>query len=346
MLNKLKVEDFKCIDSQEFELKKLTILTGLNSSGKSSVLQAILLLSKHYSQSNQNKAVFLASHFSNFNEIRNKYKNARSLTISAESTSNKFSLTMLADLSVSLVEANNETGLDCDDNLYYISANRIGQEQFSSFNKNQKIGINGEYIFGYFHDRKDDVIENSLVKFEQNNTLKVQVNEWLKYILDLPISLNTENVSTEMVKISFDSDGLSNINPFNLGAGTSYLVKILIVSLMCKKEDLLLIENPEIHLHPKAQSRLGEFFAWVSKAGIQLIVETHSEHLINKIKYQIYNESLDPTDAVVYYKPSIEGDFIRLNINQNGRFVNVNGDNTIFPSGFFDSTLKELLEIG
>lgn len=181
---------------------------------------------------------------------------------------------------------------------------------------------------------------------KKNNTLKFQVNEWLKYILDLPISLNTEKVTTSLVKVTFDSDGINEVNPFNLGAGTSYLVKILIISLLCRKEDLLLIENPEIHLHPKAQSRLGEFFTWVAKAGIQLIVETHSEHLINKIKYQIYKKYLPATDATIYYKNSIEENFIQLNINENGKFEDIDGKNVIFPSGFFDSTLKELLEIG
>jgi predicted ATPase len=354
MLNKLKIENFKCIGSQEFELKALTILTGINSSGKSSVLQAILLLSSFYSKSNKSKADFLASHFSVFDEIRNKYKNARSLNISAQSAQSKFHNFHLSQseqpddsILINVLRSDsNQLELDCDNNLYYLSANRTGQEDIASFDKNQKIGNAGEYIFGYFHDKKNEAIEDSLIKFEKNETLKFQVNEWLKYILDLPISLNTEKVSASVIKVSFDSDGLNEINPFNLGAGASYLVKILIISLLCRKEDLLLIENPEIHLHPKAQSRLGEFFTWIAKAGIQLIVETHSEHLINKIKYQIYKTSLPATDVIIYYKPSIEENFIQLNINENGKFKDIDGNNVIFPSGFFDSTLKELLEIG
>lgn len=172
MLNKLKIENFKCIDSQEFELKALTILTGINSSGKSSVLQAILLLSSYYSKSNKSKADFLASHFSVFNEIRNKYKNARSLNISAQSEFHNFHLSQSEQSDDSilinvLTSDSNQLELDCDNNLYYLSANRTGQENFSNFDKNQKIGMTGEYIFGYFHDKKDELIENSLINFEK-----------------------------------------------------------------------------------------------------------------------------------------------------------------------------------
>ena len=109
---------------------------------------------------------------------------------------------------------------------------------------------------------------------------------------------------------------------------------------------MLLIENPEIHLHPKAQSRLGEFFAWLAQNGVQVIVETHSEHLINKIRYQVYKKILNSNNVTIYYKKSIKENFINININEKGHFINENREKIQFPSGFFDSTLDELLEIG
>ena len=147
---------------------------------------------------------------------------------------------------------------------------------------NVSIGKNGEFIFGYFEQNKDVILNDKLLKFPQSGaSLKVQVNEWLAYILDLPISLQTEKITSTNVKVSFSSDGFDNINPFNLGAGNSYLVKVLIVTLMCCQQGTVLIENPEIHLHPKAQARLGEFLAWVAQGGVQVIVETHSEQPVN-----------------------------------------------------------------
>ena len=343
MLSKLDIENFKSISHQTFTLKPLTILTGLNSTGKSSLIQSILLLSKSYSNTKQDVLVSLVAFISDFREIRNKYENAKSLTIKAD----EYSLCMDNETLKITPDEKQSQKLDYEENLYYLSANRMGQEEIAKLSNEQKTGLNGEYIFGYFEKNKDTLLEKSLIKFPKaGHTLKAQLNEWLQYILDLPISLQTEKITSNNIKISFSSDGIDAINPFNLGAGNSYLAKILIVTLLCKKGDLFLIENPEIHLHPKAQSRLGEFFSCTAHAGIQLIVETHSEHLINKVRYQIYDSDLADNEAVIYYKPSIRDDFIQLSIDKNGKYIDVKGKPVMFPSGFFDSTLQDLLEIG
>ena len=104
------------------------------------------------------------------------------------------------------------------------------------------------------------------------------------------------------------------------------MTKILIVCLLAKKGNILLIENPEIHLHPKAQAKLGEFFAFIANNGVQVVLETHCENLINQVRYEVYkNIEMDGT-----------GHFIRENKE----------DRNNFPTGFFNSTLKELLEMG
>jgi len=338
MLNNLEIENFKCISHQTFTLKPLTILTGLNSTGKSTVIQAILLLSHFGSKPQQEVLGSLVANFSNFSEVRNKYTNAKLLTIRLDGH----------ELSMNHDTLHTKAfHLNYEENLYFLSANRVGQEELAILNPRQKIGRNGEYIFGYFELNKDTPLNALLVQFKESGfTLKAQVNKWLAYILDLDISFQTEKVTSTIVKISFTSDGIDEINPFNLGAGNSYLVKLLVIALMCQPQDVLLIENPEIHLHPKAQARLGEFLAWISNAGVQVVVETHSEHLINKVKYQVYKEELSADDVIIYYKPSIKESFIPLSINKRGKFIDTEDNAVMFPSGFFDSTLEELLEIG
>jgi len=73
MLNFLEIDNFKCIKKQRFELPPLTILTGINSTGKSSIIQSILLLSKYYSQINKDLLSRCIANLSEFTEIRNKY---------------------------------------------------------------------------------------------------------------------------------------------------------------------------------------------------------------------------------------------------------------------------------
>ncbi len=90
MLEQLEIRNFKSITLQTFSLKPLTILTGLNSTGKSSLIQAILLLSKSFSSTNQSMLVPVVAHISDFREIRNKYENAKSLSVKGD----KFSIVL------------------------------------------------------------------------------------------------------------------------------------------------------------------------------------------------------------------------------------------------------------
>ncbi len=80
--------------------------------------------------------------------------------------------------------------------------------------------------------------------------------------------------------------------PVNVGSGISYLITILITCLASDKGDIILIENPEIHLHPKAQSKLCEFLYYIGSSGRQLFVETHSDHIFNGIRVGISNKTM------------------------------------------------------
>ena len=113
-----------------------------------------------------------------------------------------------------------------------------------------------------------------------------------------------------------------------------------------KKDDLILLENPEIHLHPKAQAQLGVFLAFVANQGIQLIVETHCEHLINKVRYQVYQDSIGADDVTIHYKGGLREPFEQLRLSNNGQYISQAGQRTAFPSGFFDGTLTELMTMG
>ena len=74
-------------------------------------------------------------------------------------------------------------------------------------------------------------------------------------------------------------------------------------------------------------------------------METHCEHLINRIRYEVYKKKLRQDDSIVYYKPDAQNPFIRININGRGHYADESGKEINFPQGFFDSTLMQLLEI-
>lgn len=334
MIRNIEIQKFKSIGSEKLEFRPLTILTGLNSTGKSSVLQSILLLQKI---NNFAGRVLLRDLNSTFREIRNITLNAKDISISVETDSGVSALYMTED--ERKIEPDS-SGLEFEYNLFYLSANRIGAERQYLSSDDYKIGVNGEFILGTFEFEKSLPIWEKLTKKETKSlTLSAQVNYWLTYILDIKLEIETQSIADNNVQVRYKSAGIPDLSPFQLGLGVSYLVKVLIMCLRANKDDVLLIENPEIHLHPRGQARLGEFLAFIANAGIQVVVETHCEHLINKIQYEIYKNNISSQDVILYYKSQVEEPFSMISFKGNGAY------RVPIPEGFFDATLKELMEV-
>jgi len=334
MIKNLKIKQFKCLGDESFTFKNLTILTGLNSAGKSSVIQSILLMSHYFGEKK-----FLSENMLDFTNNRNKYLNAKEFSIEIDDTS----LTKNID---GINKQGNLLNFTNEQDIFYLSANRLGPEEFATYRSEDKIGKNGEFIFSYYEQNKNNIIEEFLIKSEFSDTLRTNIDYWLSYILDVNIELLTEKAGYNHVKVSYKFNGLEQISPDSLGAGTSYLVKILIVCLLAKQGNVLLLENPEIHLYPKAQAKLGEFFAFVASNNIQVVLETHCENLINRITYEVHETTINNTDVIIYYKEDSRKPFEKIQINPNGNFINDDNEIMNFPTSFFDSTLEELLQIG
>lgn len=354
MITNLKITNFKSIEHFDFKLAGLTVLTGKNSTGKSSVIQSILLACQFTDSKNYHSMRTLTSSFAKFSEVRNKHVNAKNISVvvtftPSDDSINKISLNMSQDLA----EGDRQGGVICryeneeeeGGELFYLSANRIGQESVAISSDTQKAGLSGEYLFSTFEQRKFDTLHEYLCVDKDSLTLAYQLNYWLSEITGIKSALKTENVGGNIIKVLFDSDDLQNIDPINLGAGFSYLAKVLIICLIAKKGDVVIIENPEIHLHPKSQAMLALFFSFIVKAGIQLIIETHCEHLINKFRYQVSIEEFSSNDIVIYYKESSRAPFDRILINDFGHFENEDEQRISFPSGFFDQSVQDLLSL-
>lgn len=337
MINRLEIQGFKNISNQAFIFRPITVFTGLNSTGKSSVLQSILLLAKDSSFSGlQLKNILLST----FDVLRNRYTNASAIEIKC--TTARGELNYRQTVSEKTITPGYPIKIlpEYDKNLFYLSANRKGVEidASASYSDDTICGYDGSYVYSTYEREKSKSLDAGLIKDKQSLTLAAQVNYWLREILQLPIDFYTIK-NNEKVDIRFNSDGFNGLVPAQLGSGVSYLVKIIILCLRASKDDVIMIENPEIHLHPGAQSRLADFFTMIAKNGIQLIIETHCDNLLNKFRYCIYKKDLKHDDIVIFYKNDITSPFEQIEIDDKGRY---NGD---FPEGFFDATLSELLEL-
>ncbi len=340
MINCITLKNFKGYSDEVIELRPLTLFTGLNSTGKSSCFQAVLYALFYTNSAGNARSLLSSSDLLDlsFSNNRNRYTNAKQLSIELETSYGRYTVESAGAVSTGVSPGNPQ--FDLERNLFYLSANRLGYNpDFETVSRFYKVGLQGEYVFGTFETEKARPLDAELVRNPDSSTLSSQINWWLNYILGITMEMETEPISSSRVKVFFKSDGLPNIEPRALGVGVSYLAKILITCLRANRDDVLMIENPEIHLHPAAQARLSEFFVMVANSGRQVLLETHSENLINKIRYSVFRKTLRSDNVVLFYKESITAPFIKLSYLPDGRY------DGSFPDGFYDATLNELLEM-
>lgn len=134
-------------------------------------------------------------------------------------------------------------------------------------------------------------------------------------------------------------DGLES-NLRDVGIGVSQILPVLILAYFVPKGSTILLEEPEIHLHPLAQSVLAEFFVEVSQARkIQFLVETHSEHLFRRMQTLIARQTLSRDQCSLYFveREKNKASLRELDVDEYGRLKN-------WPESFFGDALGETRE--
>ena len=170
---------------------------------------------------------------------------------------------------------------------------------------------------------KDNSITNSLLE---------QVNYWLYNIVNMRLSID-DIKKTNYLQVKYNNNPANASSealycrPVNVGSGISYLISIIITCLGSEKDSVIIIENPEIHLHPKAQSRLCDFLYFVSKAERQIFVETHSDHIFNGIRAGVATSQIDRDDISVNFfalNKKYETESSSILFGENGNFTGTN----------------------
>jgi predicted ATPase len=238
------------------------------------------------------------------------------------------------------------------EDFQYISTNRISPNityPLSELNiEKNLIGIKGEYTAHYLAvNRHQSLKINKLIHpSSKTNQLLENVSLWLGEISNgIDISAKVYN-ELQQVNLTYNyiyGDNKSNeFTPLNVGFGITYVLPIIVAVLKSKPDDLLIIENPESHLHPAGQSKIAELCALASSQGVQIIIETHSDHFLNGIRVATKKEILKPESSQIYYfrkeKNELETKIDKLNIDKNGKIDE-------WPIGFFDEWDNKLDEL-
>lgn len=298
MISDLYINNLKSIKSLSLSCSNLNVLVGTNSSGKSTILQALLLVAQNINYKNSGlngKLVRLG----NFDEAKCSYSRESEIEVRVKTPSIEYGIKFnrFAEDGNRIVEElnNREASFMSIDNRFfqYVSCNRIGPQNMYMKNMdiNETMGTDSEYAISYLNRHSSDLIDLDLCKEKNDYTLLGQVNWWLKYIVDATIS--TEEIPrADAITVSYSYHELKNIRPTNIGSGISYLISILISCLSMPEDGIVIIENPEIHLHPRAQSRICEFLYFVSTVNRQIFIESHSDHIFNGFRVGISTKTM------------------------------------------------------
>ncbi|MDE7204273.1 MAG: DUF3696 domain-containing protein [Lachnospiraceae bacterium] len=364
-IDKIKLKNFKCHKNFEMELKNLNVLAGSNAAGKSSLVQAILLAFKSW-ECCEKKQVN-TNNVSGINmgipiSIVSEDLEEKDIVIElfADGIDNRVVLELPEDdeeiyFNISNCEEIVERkthGCNLDKmRLFFLNAERQGPRIVSVIQDviPYSVGNLGENT-GYILSEMDKFQKLS-EKFKLSKDLKIAAidrfsancEEWLDFIIPHTKLQYNVDIEKNITTLMMQNQGEFHL-PVATGFGITYVLPIVVQALAASviKNSVLVIENPEAHLHPLSQSRLGKFLALVAANGVQVILETHSEHIVDGCRIQAAREKTCSDMKVLFFEKKENTSLCKcIGILDNGELER-------WPEGFFDQKrldLRELLEI-
>jgi predicted ATPase len=363
MIESIQLSNFKCFESQNVTLKPLTLLAGLNSSGKSTIIQALLLLRQSFLEGLlPNKGLTLNGKLAQLGTAKDVlFEEADVDEIGFELQDDrpaglKLRFAYREESDVLLLSGSEPNGEVWQTSLFrdefqYLRAERVGPR--TSFGMSdyevrhhRQLGSSGEFAAHFLSLFGSETVEVSALRHPAaaGNTLQLQVEAWMTEIspgVRLSVKRYSEmDLMTFSVTYSLGHQVASaEYRPTNVGFGITYALPVVLAVLSACPGSLVIIENPEAHLHPQGQVKMGELLCQAAAAGIQIVVETHSDHVLNGIRIAVQGRKATPSDVALYHSKWERGgkspSLTLLTVDENGRLPQ-------WPEGFFDEMERSL----
>jgi predicted ATPase len=370
VIRELGVGNFKCFADLRLELRPLSLLTGFNSGGKSSAIQPLLLLAQaarigalHGSLPLNGSLVRLGS----VGEVLPAGSSVARLV---------FSITRDVPLSIQLSARPGERSLRIEEitrigdpaeggpdqtvaaelsaliaelqAVVFLSAVREGQaETFPVSDAEARsrgdVGLDGRYAaYWYSQCVDEDVPDARRHPGEAATTLRKHVDAWLSTLFPGAQVSATALAHTSLVAVQYRSSDTGEWRrPANVGYGFSYAFPILIALLTVADGQTVIIDSPEAHLHPYAQSQMGRLLAHFAAAGVRVIVESHSDHLLNGVRLAVREGAIPYGEVGLYFFSGAKvGDHGVASLR-----VDAEGKVDSWPEGFFDQSEQDLAKL-
>ena len=375
MIKRISVENYKCFARQDFPLAPLTVLTGENASGKSSLLQVLALLQQSWLEQPFGRGLLISGSelkLGKCEDILDKQADRDTLCLEIEtegiSLRGEFSARQmdapLAPLaadpilkiapewqemtlsfehltgSANYTFGKNPNFLQLQKNiheLHYITADRMGPRDTHEITYSgvyNTVGLRGERAIWFLNRfRKMQVPENRCYQGAPP-VLDKQVEAWMAEVFPGFQFAVTPIPGTDLATLGLANRGNPElIRPQNTGFGLSYTLPIFVACLAAPEHGLVLIENPEAHLHPAAQSKFASFLSMIVATGVQIMLETHSDHIINGIRKAVRAGTVQYSDVLIHFFRQVETNEVPQVTSVH---IDSRGNLDDWPRGFFD----------
>jgi len=358
MIRKFGCKSIKAIrEYSEIEIRPVTILMGENSSGKSSMLQGLSLLAVNKIFGNDIQRIKYNNPFSNFGnndmfknsgepiilnfEIEDSDKKIYEIELTYEDEEDNIEYGYLKNIKINSNEDHGRVMKILMDDL--ISIRHIGMLK----DIKATYDYSNDYI-GYFGEKYRSIAKSL--------SSKAYVNRAIKHIFQYEVKKIDKDTGNFYLSDNKINKPLT-LNMF--GSSVSSTIPILTQYAKNNEKDikdkyrLTIIEEPEINEHPLSQARLIEALFPKSRPKNHFnIIETHSDHIVNKFRYLVAKKVLKHSDIIIYYKHKHSTDkidankFYKIEIDKCGQFISEDFGKGGFPKGFFDATLDDLFSLG
>ena len=377
MLQQIELRYFKCFALLKLPLGPLTLLSGANASGKSSVMQALVLLHQTIRDHEWSKRLMLngaSIRLGTASAVIDDIYGRRTCSIALQDGGATYAWDFAGErdemsMAVERVQVGGSKeehpealrGLlpVADDEpqrtdplvgrlrrLTYLTAERLGPREHYALEDPQLtpvVGPTGEHAASVLYSGGDTPVLDSLAIPDAPPTRLRQVEARMQQFFP-GCALVAEKVPhTSAVALGFRTSSATDFHaPTHTGFGLTQVFPIVVAALSARREDLLLIENPEVHLHPAGQATMGGFLAEVAAAGVQVILETHSDHVLNGVRRAVKNDVLVPGDAALhFFRPRQDAE--RDGVEQvQSPHLDSEGNIDDWPDGFFDQFDKDM----
>lgn len=359
-ISSLGLEAYKCFEELRVPLAPLTLFTGFNGAGKSTALQPLLLLAqaariRTWGSTGLDGELPLNGDIVRLGSAGDVIRSGhRSGTTRFEIAIDEelLALDVSAKAGERVLQARGVRGgvsmptlVKRLDRLVHLGAVRTGPSDAfpipdSSAARVADVGVDGRFASHWYHELADtDVPPERCLGNSTGTTFRRQVDAWLDRLAPgananvqaLPVA------STLALQFRLSATGEWR-RPANVGYGLTYAFPILVALLAAQRGDIVVIDSPEAHLHPQAQSRMGRMLATFASAGVQLLVETHSDHVLNGARLAVRDGVIASEDISLLFfaGASSEGHGVTIpRIDREGRIDE-------WPEGFFDQGDKDV----